>query len=124
MVQIKPMNLLRKLALIVVIFFGGWLVTAFFNPVHAEFSYCLQNKYLCRGSGEKNIDQLTLYRDLTTKEIIFLWVNLEDEDTLSLDPNASEEKISLSKEVRINHQDNEVTPKFLPLFLLESSFLL
>jgi len=118
------MNLLRKLALIVVIFFGGWLGTAFFNPVHAEYSCCLQNKYLCRGSGEKNIDQPTLYKDLTTKEIIFLLVNLEDEDTLSLDPNASEEKISLSNEVRINHQDNEITPKFLPLFLLESSFLL
>jgi hypothetical protein len=51
-------------------------------------------------------------------------IDLEDEDTLSLDQDTPKVKTSLFKEVVVTYLDNKLTPHFLPLFLLNSSFLL
>jgi hypothetical protein len=56
--------------------------------------------------------------------VLLSLIDLEDEDTLSLDQDTPKVKTSLFKEVVVTYLDNKLTPHSLPLFLLNSSFLL
>ena len=133
------MNFLRNVTLILLIFFGWGLNTAASGQMKTEYSYIFLNEYLCSSNEtintgplffasndypQRNHSHFISRPSLNDKETIFLWIDLEDKDTPSHLSNILAEKASLPKEISINHQNNKVTPKFLPLFLLESSFLL
>ena len=137
--RINIMNFLRNVTLVLLIFFGWGLKTAASGQMKTEYSYIFLNEYLCscnetintgplffasKDYPQRNHSHLISRQSLNAKETIFLWIDLEDKDTSSRVSSISAGKVSLPKEIRINHQDNKVTPKFLPLFLLESSFLL
>ena len=134
------MNILRKIILLLIILFlEAWLWIPLSYSIQAECYYCLQNDCFHRCTEKEYTDQLFLSskgypqgndyyyvhcRDHNINEILFSWIYLEDEDALSHGSNISEGKVSLSKEIRINHPDNKSTSKISSLFLLKTSFLL
>ena len=137
--RINMMNFFRNVTLILLIFFGWGLNTAASGHMKTEYSYIFLNEYLCSSNEtiktgplffaskdypQQNHRHLISRQCRNTKDTIFFWIDLEDKDTSSLASNVSEEKVSLSKAIRANHQASRTTLKFLPLFLLESSFLL
>ena len=137
--RINMMNFLRNVTLILLIFFGWGLNTAASGQMKTEYSYIFLNEYLCscnetintgplffasKDYPQRNHSHLISRQCLNTKDTLFLWIDLEDNDSSSRASNVSEEKVSLSEAIRTNHQANRATLKFLPLFLLESSFLL
>lgn len=58
------------------------------------------------------------------KGIISIWIDLEEEDILSLVSDISEEQGSSPVEANSNLQVTKAVPKLPPVFLLESSFRL
>lgn len=128
----KKANLARKFKLLILL--GFFLEITFCNLVLAGSHY-LKNNYFLQCDEEINTSSLSLinnyqepkiisYQNLFAKRIGLSWIDLEDEDTLSHITKASQENISLSRKTVINHPDNKLTSKSIPLFLLESSFLL
>ena len=129
----KKVNLARKINILILL--GFFLEIAFCNSVLAEYAHYFKSDYFCQCNEKISIfsssfiecyqqPKVISYQNLPVKSIEFSWIDLEDEDTSSLDTTASQEKVHLSRKTVINHQDNKHTSKSIPLFLLESSFLL
>ena len=124
---------------IVVIFIGVCLSTSCAYTTQEDYFPRLQKKCLSSYGSTINSTQLFLKSKVytqdihknfvldqfsKTKKIISPWIDLEDEDILSLASDILKEKGSSIKKVTINFQVNLTFPKLPPIFLLESSFRL
>jgi hypothetical protein len=135
------MNYLRKLSaiVIVVIFIGGCLSTSCANTIQEDYFPPLLKKCLSTYGRTLNATQLFfnakgLPQDIPkeciadqaskTKKIISIWIDLEDEDNVSLFSDCQEEKGSALKQASSNFQAAITVPQLPPIFLLKSSFRL
>jgi hypothetical protein len=134
------MNYLRKSAiLIVAIFTLGCLSTSFANTIHEDnFPRLLKT---CLSTYGRTINPTQLFFNVKaflqdipkecisdqaskTKKITSTWMDLEDEDNVSLLSDCQEEKDSSFKQATINLKAIIAVPQLPPLFLLNSSFRL
>lgn len=135
------MNVLRRLTVSIVIVIATGLGTAFFTQVVLCHPYGIRNYYLCKWNGEirdarqicssngdshskGNYGNCILCEETSFSESIAQFIDLEDENTLTLDHNRSGEKVSPSGTISTCHYLRKCNSSYLPLYLLKSSFLL
>ena len=135
------MKPLRKLSLLSLLFLGIWLWTTFPYAVQAQCTCCFKKESQCCCTGKKHtvqsLDASELFKNshcqcilnkgCKTKDILLeeKWVTkLDKGHFLACGQNTLETKIPLAKEQNVIVIDNESISTFLPLFLLNSSFLL
>ena len=139
--RFRLIKLLRKSSLITLVFLLIWSWIAFSYPIELAPSCCSQNECQYRYSEKGDTEQLSLrtknYSEGShcncipcekpnTKEAFVLGVyfaGLDKEQALALEQNILEKTV-LDKENIVVHPDNKTPLKFLPFFLLNSSFLL
>ena len=130
---------IKFLSLLMIMFLSNCLWATFTYATQEEYSFCLDSKSFY-GCNEKRLTDQTTdgTKDFSPQStchsmasynpnsdtVLLSLIDLEDEDTLSLDQDTPKVKTSLFKEVVVTYLDNKLTPHSLPLFLLNSSFLL